>query len=69
MKPQERCDEAAASLARAYAQLGMPAFVLYVAPDGNVRTIGPQLNPETVARMLHTAADAYLAQASQPTLH
>ena len=65
----EQCDEAAANVARAYMTLGRPAFVLYVTESGDVRTIGPDLNPETVARMLRAAADAYMTRASQRTVH
>lgn len=65
----EQCDEAAANVARAYMTLGRPAFVLYVTESGDVRTIGPDLHPETVARMLRSAADAYLANAKNHTVN
>lgn len=69
MTPRDQCDEAAATVARAYQAIGLPAFVLCVREDGSVTTIGPQLSPDVVARMLHTAADAYLAHAHKPTTH
>lgn len=67
MTPLDYCDEQAGNLTRAYQSLGLPAFVLCVRKDGNVTAIGPVLKPEVVARMLHTAADAYLAQVNPST--
>lgn len=68
MTPLDQCDEAAATVIRAYKALGLPAFVLCIREDGLVSTICPSLELELVARMLHTAADAYLAQAHKPTI-
>ena len=65
----EQCDEAAANVARAYMTLGRPAFVLYVTESGDVRTIGPDLKPEAVARMLRAAADAYMAHIKSHTVN
>lgn len=69
MTTLEACDEAAANVARAYLAMGRPAFVLYVTESGDVRTIGPDLAPETVARMLRAAADAYLANTRKHTVN
>ena len=69
MTTLDQCDEAAANVARAYQALGLPAFTLAVREDGSVSVIGPMLAPDTIARMLRTAADAYVAQAGKPAIH
>jgi hypothetical protein len=67
MTDDEQCDEAAATLCRAYFMLESCALLVRTTPDGNVRVIAPQLPKKAVAKMLHTAADAYLAQAPDVT--
>ena len=67
MTDLELADEAAGQLCHAYGLLGMPAFMIRCTADGNTCVIAQQLPPETVAKMLHAAADASLAQAPQVT--
>jgi len=45
-----------------YANEGMAAFLIRTTEDGNCRIIGPQFDPQTIAKMLRTAAQVYLDQ-------
>jgi hypothetical protein len=65
----DRIDEQAASLSRDYAKHGSAAFQIRTTESGDIRVIGMSLPAESVAKMLHAAADAYLAQAPSLTRH
>lgn len=60
MTNEDRADEGAANVCRDYLELGLAAFVIRTTEEGNVRVIGPQLQPETVAQMLRAAAKAFV---------
>lgn len=62
MTPLQLIDERQAELCGDYARAGVAAFLIRTTEDGNCRIIGPQLNPESIARMLRTAAQVYLDQ-------
>lgn len=68
MTDLELADEAAGQLCRAYGLLALPAFLIRCTAEGNTCVIGQQLPPEVVAKLLHSAADAYLAQAPKVNL-
>lgn len=55
-------DEAAADLCADGLADGEMLFVIHLTDSGDVRYIGPSYPPELVARMLRTAAEAYVEQ-------
>lgn len=63
MTELEQADEVAGTICKMYAALGSAAFVIRTTPSGDVRLVSQYLPPASVAKMLHSAADAYLAQA------
>ena len=62
MTPLQVIDERQADLCGQYANEGMAAFLIRTTEDGNCRIIGPQFDPQTIAKMLRTAAQVYLDQ-------
>lgn len=67
MTELEQADEIAGTICKMYAKLGSAAFVIRTTASGDVRLVSQYLPPATVAAMLHSAADAYLAQAPDVT--
>lgn len=66
MSGLSQADEIAIGLAELYQHEGVIGIVIRSIPGAErVRVIGMQLPPEAVAKMLHSAADAYLAQAPE----
>lgn len=58
-------DAAAIDLCQLYQRENIAGFFIRTTEDNNLRVIGLQLPPEVVARMLHSAADLYLANAPE----
>lgn len=60
MTELELLDQYAADNCRAYLKADTVAILIRTCPDGNVRIVGPALDPQRVAQMLRTAATAYV---------
>lgn len=58
-------DQLAIDLCQSYQGEGIASFVIRTTEDNKLRVIGLQLPPDVVARMLHSAADVYLASAPE----
>jgi hypothetical protein len=67
MTELEQADEIAGKICRMYSQLGSAAFVIRTTSSGDIRVVGQYLPPAAVAKMLHSAADAYLKQSPDVT--
>ena len=60
--------KAAADLAAWGQEEGAATFVIHTTDEGNVRFIGPRLQPSLVARMLRSAAKGFEEQVVEGTV-
>jgi hypothetical protein len=57
----EQADEDDGTICKMYATLGSAAFIIRTTESGDVRVVSQYPPPAAVAKILHSAADAYLA--------